>query len=188
LGSNNELFWFWVRRGEPPAVFYCRHDEYAGSQARRMIPIEPSWLIEAFGVTPLDPGLPHQGPYPMPGDRLEIRTVRDTPDGPMTKVTVVDAMRGLVVEQHAYDAVGHRVASAVVEQHRRDPLTNLTIPRIVKIDCPRARFSMRVNLGTVRINRLNCNAPELWTMPQIPGAPIVNLAQPPAMPVSARPR
>lgn len=188
VGSNGELFWFWVRRSQTPAVYYCRHTDYPTSNVRRMIPVEPAWLIEAFGVTTFDPALPHQGPRALPGDRLEVRTVRDTPEGPMTKVTVVDAVRGLVVEQHAYDTAGRRVASAVVEQHRRDPLTNLAVPRVVKIDCPAARFSMRVDLGNVRLNRLDCDEASLWTMPQIPGAALVDLgAPPPAMPRSERP-
>ena len=62
LGSNDELFWFWMRRNQPPAVYYCRHDQFAVSQTRQMLPFEPAWLIEALGVAELDPGLPHQGP------------------------------------------------------------------------------------------------------------------------------
>ena len=25
LGSNDELFWFWARRSQPPALYFCRH-------------------------------------------------------------------------------------------------------------------------------------------------------------------
>ena len=178
VGSNGELFWFWVRRSQSPAVYYCRHEDFSRSAARRMIPVEPAWLMEAFGTATFDPALAHQGPRPVAGDRLEVRTVRDTPEGPMTKVTIVDAIRGVIVEQHAYDTAGQRIASAVVEQHRRDPLTNLVVPQVVKIDCPRARFSMRVDLGNVRLNRLDCNDPGLWTIPRIPDAPLVDLGAP----------
>ena len=185
LGSNDELFWFWVRRSEPPAVYYCRHEQFANSRARQAIPIEPTWLVEALGVVEFDPSLPHQGPYPLPGDRFEIRTVRETPQGPMTKSTVIDAVRGWVVEQHLYDAAGQRVASAVAEQHRRDPLTNLVMPRIVKIESPQAQFSMQINLGNVQINRLSGNPAELWSMPQYPGTAMVDLGAPvgPAVPM-----
>ena len=51
-----------MRRNQPPAVYYCRHDQFAASQARQMVPFEPAWLIEALGVAEIDPGLPHQGP------------------------------------------------------------------------------------------------------------------------------
>ncbi len=180
LGSNDELFWFWIRRSEPPAVYFCRHEQFATSQARRFIPIDPGWLVEALGVVEFDPNLPHQGPYPLPGDRFEVRTVRETPQGPMTKSTIIDAARGWVVEQHLYNTAGQRVASAVAEQHRRDPLTNLVMPRIVNIESPQAEFSMRISLGNVQINRLAGNPAELWSMPRYPGAALVDLGLPAA--------
>ena len=31
LGSNDELFWLWLHREQPPTLFYCRHDQFAGS-------------------------------------------------------------------------------------------------------------------------------------------------------------
>lgn len=37
LGSNDELFWFWVRREQPPALYFCRHDQFAMSPARQSL-------------------------------------------------------------------------------------------------------------------------------------------------------
>jgi len=85
-----------------------------------------------------------------------------------------------VVEQHVYDAGGRRIATAVAEQHRRDPLTNLVMPRAVRIESPQAQFSMQVNLGNVQINRLTGNPAELWSMPRYPGAALVDLGAPAA--------
>src|SRR5882757_501288 len=28
LGSNDEMFWLWVRRNQPPGVYYCRHSQF----------------------------------------------------------------------------------------------------------------------------------------------------------------
>ena len=50
LGSNDQLFWFWIKRNQPPAVYFCRHDQFPTSRARQMIPIDPNWLIEALGT------------------------------------------------------------------------------------------------------------------------------------------
>ena len=63
LGSNDQLFWFWIKRNQPPAVYVCRHDQFPTSRARQMIPIDPNWLVEALGTLVLDSQLPHQGPY-----------------------------------------------------------------------------------------------------------------------------
>jgi hypothetical protein len=38
VGSNDELFWFWFRRDPQNAVYYCRHDRFAQSNARQMVP------------------------------------------------------------------------------------------------------------------------------------------------------
>ena len=62
LGSNDELFWFWVRRSPEPAVYFCRHDQFSSSVARQVLPVEPEWLIDALGVATLDPAGDHSGP------------------------------------------------------------------------------------------------------------------------------
>jgi len=176
LGSNDELFWFWGRRNQPSAVYYCRHDQFATSRARQMIPIDPNWLVEALGIGGFDPGLPHQGPFALPGDRLEVRTIRDTPEGPTTTSTVIDAAQGWVLEQHVYDAQGRLVASSVLSGHHRDPLLGATMPTVVKINYPAAGLSLRIDLGNVEMNRLPGNQVELWTMPRYPGSPPVDLS------------
>jgi hypothetical protein len=178
LGSNDELFWFWVRRSRPPAVYYCRHEQFAGSSARQMIPIEPAWLVEALGVAEFDPALPHQGPSFLPNDRLRIDTVRDTPDGPMTKVTILDGSQGWILEQHWYDARRRLVASSVAAGHRRDPLSGLAMPAVVQIQCPSAQMAMRIDLGNVEINRPAADASALWTMPNYPDVPLVDIGDP----------
>jgi len=176
VGSNDELFWIWIKR-QPP-LYYCRHDQFATSPARRMVPIEPDWLIEALGITGFDPALRHEGPNFGPGGRLEIRTFRETLDGPTTKITAVDTVTGAVVQQRLYDHQGALVAQATAEQHRLDPLTGLIMPRILAIECPRAQFSIRVDLGRVRINPPPGVSPELWTMPSFQGWPTVDLGNP----------
>ena len=78
-------------------MYFCRHDQFAASPARQMVPIQPDWLIDALGVSTFDPSLPHQGPYPLPDGRLEIRTIKETPEGTITKRTILDASQGWVL-------------------------------------------------------------------------------------------
>jgi hypothetical protein len=178
LGSNEELFWLWMRRNQPPAVLFCRHDQFASCPARATIPVEPEWLIDALGTTELNPNLPYEAPRVLPGGRLELRSVCQTPDGPNTRVTIVDAVHAVILEQHVFDAQNRLRASAVAEGHRRDPLTGLIMPAAVRLSVPPARFSMRIDLGNVRINCLAGNEVELWRMPSYPGYPAVDLCNP----------
>ncbi|HOP78798.1 MAG: hypothetical protein WBH86_14575 [Thermogutta sp.] len=180
VGSNDELFWFWVKRNEPPAFYFCRYSDYdnPASTARRVVPIDPRWLIEAVGITELDVNAPHEGPVPLAGGRLEIRTQRPTPDGIMTKVTVVDAQYGLILAQYLYDPQGRLVASAVSYDHRREPVTGLVLARTVEINVPASGMVLRLNLGNARINEPIPNPSLTWNMPVYPGYPMVNLADP----------
>ncbi len=51
VGSNSELFWFWVREAPTRAVLFSRHDQFAQSAAAQILPIEPTWLPEALGLS-----------------------------------------------------------------------------------------------------------------------------------------
>jgi hypothetical protein len=187
LGSNQELFWLWVGRAEPPAVYYCRHDQFATSPARNSIPIEPDWLVEAMGIVTFDPAQPHTGPILLTGGRAEIRSTREGIDGPMTKSTVVDLQRGVVVDQRLYDPRGQLVAAATAVEHRLDPLTGLTIAKVVDIYAPRMGIQMRIDLGNVRLNRPLANAAELFTLPTYSGSPLVDMCDPRFQPMPAAP-
>lgn len=177
LGSNDELFWFYVRRNQPPAMYFCRHEQFAASAARQMTPFEPAWLVEALGVAEFDPALPHQLSS-LPNDKLRIDTVRNTPEGPVTKITILDGSQGYILEQHFYDARRQRIASAVASRHRSDPATNLVMPMAVHINCPLAQLDMQIELGNVQINRLSAEATALWTPPSYPEAPPVDMGNP----------
>jgi len=182
VGSNDELFWFWVRLEQPPAIYYCRHDQWAACQTRRTVPFDPDWLIEALGVAEFDPALPHQGPQYLPNDKLRIDTIRNTPQGPVTKITILDGSQGWILEQYVFDARRQLVASSVASGHRRDPLSGLVMPTVVQIKCPPAQLDMRIDLGNVEINRLSSEAGALWSMPSYPNAAVVNLAEAAAPP------
>ncbi len=184
VGSNDELFWFWARRSQPPAVYFCRHAQFASSPVRRSLLVDPYWLIEALGVAEIDPTLSHQGPFLRSDRRLEIRTVREGPDGPSTKITVFDPRHGLVLEQHVYDSRNQLVASAQESQHRRDPLSGLIMPTVVDVRLPQhpQQTSLRLNLGNVQINRPLPNPDQLWAMPSGEGQMPIDLCSPNALP------
>ena len=180
LGSNDDIFWFWAKRNPMPAVFYCRHDQFATSAARSVLPVEPEWLIEAMGLATFDPNVQHRGPTPV-GGRLRIETPLQTAHGPMTKVTFVDESQGWVVAQHLYDAQGKLTASAMSSQFWRDPVTGVVLPTRVELQTPAtemmSQFSLRLDLRNLQVNKLVSN-PQLWTMPTFPGYSPVNLADP----------
>lgn len=185
LGSNDELFWVWVRRNDPPAVYTCRHDQYLQSAARQVIPIDPEWLIDALGLTRFDPMHQHTGPHPGRDGRIEIHTTMPSPEGNVVKVTVVDATRGFVVEQHIYNSRGEVLASSKASEHRYDPATQVTLPTHIELQIPRAQLFLTLDVGSYQLNTLAGANPELWAKPVYPGFPDVNLCHLPAPAASA---
>ncbi len=176
LGSNAELFWFWVKRNQPPAVYFCRHDQYATSRARQILPIQPNWLVEALGTLEIDPNLQHDGPYPDKGNRVKIRTILNTPDGPIEKITVINSVSAWVMEQQIFDTRHQLRARSVAEDYRLDPQSKLYVPTAVQVECPLQQFSMRIDLGNVMVNQPLPNQAALWSLPN--DGPLVDLGNP----------
>jgi hypothetical protein len=178
LGSNDEVLWFWIKHAQPPALFYCRHDQFATSAARQIIPVEPEWLIEAFGVVTLNPADHIEGPSPVGTGRVEIKTRASAPGNGVSRILIVDDSSGVVLEEHVYDAQGQRLASAAMSKHVRDPASGARLPRHVEIKWPPANFELSVDMADLHINQLTADPRELFSKPSYSGYPEMDLAQP----------
>ena len=181
LGSNDERFWLWVRRNQPAAVYVCRHDQFAGSGASQVMPIEPRWLHSAMGLVELDPASVYQGPTPRRDGTLELRSYLPSSAGTLHRVLVVDASRAWVLEQHVYDASGTTlIASAVAHSHRYYPQEQVSLPDRLTIRLPTAQIAMNLDVGQVQLNGLAPDGGQLWTMPPFVGYPQTDLGTTPA--------
>jgi hypothetical protein len=174
LGANEELFWFWVKRNEPPALYMARHGQFCGSEAQKLMPIEPQWLLDALGFAEFRPIDRHEGPLPLGDGKIEIKSFVQGRCGPVTRRAVVDARRAWVLEQHVYDSNGTLVASAVARSHRYYPEIGVSLPQELEIRIPASDLSLAIDVGTVELNKL-VDSPQLWTLPAINGAPPVDL-------------
>ncbi|MEN0109637.1 MAG: hypothetical protein AAF805_02835 [Planctomycetota bacterium] len=175
LGSNEERFWVWARRNEPPTVFTARHDAWASSPARASLPIEPLLVVEALGLTTVDPAAIATGPVPRGDGSLELSVSR--PDGGR-RVLLVDPSTAQVREQHAYGVTGDLVASVYADRFRYDPTIGASTPGRVRIVAPTADLDLTINTGAVVLNGPIAGGAQLWSVPTIPGSPHVDLTGP----------
>lgn len=178
LGSNDERFWIWARRNEPPALYTARHDQWATSPLKSQAPIEPAWLVDALGLMQLDPAATYVGPLPRGNGSIELRT--QTSNG--VRVLIVDAQTAWVREQHAYDNAGALTASVVADQFRYDPATQTSLPERVRVNVPAAGLDMTVNTGQFVVNAPVGDGGQLWTLPQLGSYPVVDLTAPVGVP------
>ncbi len=187
LGSNDQMFWVWFRRSEPPAMYGSRHDRYAGSAAQQYMPIEPQWLLDALGMAQFNPADFHEGPVVRDKDTVEIKSVVQTPSGQIVKRTVVDAKRAWVLEQHVYDRSGALLASAVAKSHRYYPEAGVSLPQEIDVQIPSSGLHLSIDVGTVTING-PMDGQALWSVPVMTGVPTVDLgAAPPNSPGGGAP-
>jgi hypothetical protein len=178
LGSNDELFWLWVRRNQPPAVYFCRHSQFGNSSIRQILPVEPSWLLSALGMVDIDPGSVFDGPLPSPrgNGTVELRTTLASAAGNLQRVLLIDARRAWVVEQHIYDQAGTTLlASARADSHRYYPEQQVSLPDRISLELPTANMKLAINLGQMQINQLQGDGGQLWTLPTIEGHPQYDL-------------
>ncbi len=181
IGSNAELFWFWIRRDTQPSIYFARHDAFAGSPARDLIPIEPNRLIDTLGLVYLDPAGRHHGPVARATNLLEITSRIPSPRGDMTRVLLLDGTYGWAAQQHLYDANGQLLLSARADRHRFYRDESVTLPHHVEVTLlpgQPAQMAFEVDIGSFAINRAASGGSDLWTMPQIEGYPAVDIADP----------
>jgi hypothetical protein len=187
LGSNNEMFWFWANQDPSNALYYARHEQFANSRASQAIPIEPSWLKEAIGLMELDPHGPIEGPIPA-GDKMQLRVRQQTGAGEVMKILIMDAKRGVVVEQQLYDPKGQLLGTAKASEHEFHQLDGVTLPHKVDIEIPQAGLQFQLVMDQQVINRpiSGGNTFELPTA-QLAGARPIDIADPSFVPVNAQP-
>ncbi|MBI3462222.1 MAG: hypothetical protein HY000_04060 [Planctomycetes bacterium] len=181
LGSNDDEFWCYVRRGaERPTLMHCSYAEYPG--VRTAIPFQPDWVIESIGLSPLPAEAQHTV---QPGKRgtIEVVTPTTTPQGQYaSKITAVQLSSGLIVERRL-EVAGRRVATAVLSRHRPDSAFGVVYPGSVAISWPEAGLELSIDLEDVVVNPQfeASTAASLWTIPRGEldgGAEDIDLAAP----------
>jgi hypothetical protein len=188
LGSNDELFWFWTSFSPEPALFFARHDQFAQSPNRSLIPIEPLWIIDAMGLPHFDPNHRHDGPYPKGNGLVEVRSRIPAADGESTKITLLHQQYAWVMQQQVYDSRGRLTASAQATDHEYYPHAAAALPRKVAIELPAAKFSFSVETQGYTVNMSGSDGRE-FVLPQeqFSNVPLVDLADPRLTPQAASP-
>ena len=177
VGSNDEYFWFWARRADQPAVYYARHEQAFDPRVQQVMPIAPHWLMEALGLVWLDPNRAYDGPYLRGANQLELRYAESTPNGPVTKLLVIDSQRGQINQLAVYDSANQLIAAATASDFQYDPVMQAWLPRQVDVHLPASQMSLTLSVDSYQVNQLSAEPTQLWAMPNIPGSPPVNLVE-----------
>jgi hypothetical protein len=155
VGSNEDRFWFYVKRDPSDALYFCSHTEYAnGTSAELPFPFQPEWVLEDATLR---------------GQRIRKVTVfykgRAHGEQPQVKARMM------------YDDRDRLICQATVKSVTRIPTDrggSVTVPQIIKLEWPAQDTELVLDLGRVQVNRQL--AMESFQMPRL-GSKQVDLAR-----------
>ena len=179
IGSNNELFWVWIKQDQRNAIYFGRHEQYESNPVRDTFQIDPGWLIESMGMCVFQPP-PHEQ-HRLVARTAEgswvIETQRPTALGTYTKYTTVDGKTACVLMQELRNPSGQIVASAISQSHALDTSTGITYPETVDMlfSMQGKKLAMRLSIGRVQFNQASPFTADAFTMPTYPGYDVVDI-------------
>ena len=160
MGSNDDQFWFWSRRMEPPTLYYASHTDLIKTPLRP--PLNPLWLMECMGVeeitTKNSKARKHDEYWAIYQTRVSnLGTL-------LTKMTLIDPHRKRIIGHYLYDADKQLMASnEVVEFVEHD---GVFVPIKTKMCWHEEGVVMIFDFSNIEINSTNMDS-TWWTMPNM---------------------
>jgi hypothetical protein len=171
MGSNADLFWFEVPDGigMGRTLYYAQHDQYRNQLQRAVLPVDPTWVIDAMGLVQINPGQVIQGPVRRPDGKLELRSSLPMPAGIFERVCYVDPRAGHVTDQYLFSPTGVRIAESHASNHQFYVEQQCALPHTVLLTLTPssgAPIEMQIDVGTYAVNQILSGDPNLFVIPQ----------------------
>ena len=172
IGSNEQEFWYWIKRAEPPFVYHCSYDDFRKGNVRYMpFPFQPEWIMEALNISEYDPNKHYE--VAKKADTIELSEQVVTPQGQrIRKVTVfnprnVGTSKPQVTAHLLLDDKGKEICSAHITEVQVDRTTGAILPHKVQLvwagDKNQERTEMRLILNDIRVGPIAPDrAPDLF--------------------------
>jgi len=184
VGSNNQDFWVWTKVNLPnqkPAIFHASHEGFrnANSKVRQAIPLEPVWLLEGLGLIQFEPNDRHQGPYVTDEGILKLFSVRQTPNGRNTRVTLVHPRHGTVLQQALYDGQNRLLAYTDSIDYKSFPKQGIVLPEKIEMHLfsKDQQSKMVIEASDYQFDSLYGDPGQMWALPQPAGVPAIDLTK-----------
>ncbi len=168
MGSNDDSFWFEVPEGMSKTLYYAKHAEYQRSLDRAILPVDPTWIMDALGLVQIDPTSVVAGPTLLSDGKLQVRTSVPSSSGMYQRDLLIERSAGYVTDQYLYDPSGRLVAQSRASDHRYYSAQQCALPHRVDLNLVPAAgppLTMRIDISDYTINQLLSGDPNLFTMP-----------------------
>ena len=119
LGSNDEMFWFEVPERMSKTLYYARHDQYRQQLNRAILPVDPTWVMDALGLVQIDPS--HRRRRSSQTRRRKTGNSQhdaQCPSGMYQRVCLIEPIAGYVTDQFLEDPSGKLIARCQRDRSR----------------------------------------------------------------------
>jgi hypothetical protein len=159
LGSNDDEFWYWISKANPPHVYHCSYRDLATGKVNVPFPFQPDMVMAALNMAEYDP----KARYDLKVQQRTLELSQDTtsPAGHQVKrVTVFNRYQTRqgepqVVSHLLLDSRGKLICRANVERVTVDRGSGAIIPTRVTIEWPAQSVSMKLMLSDVQANSID---------------------------------
>lgn len=168
LGSNDNEFWFEVPEGMTQTLYFANHQQYASQLDRAILPVDPSWMIEAIGLAHIDPATVLAGPVTRTDGMIEIRTAMTTPAGTYQRVCFIEPQAGYITHQFLYSPQQKLVAKSFASEHQYYDSVDSVLPHRVKMELfPNngPALALQLDVASYSVNQLLSGDPQLFAIP-----------------------
>lgn len=169
MGSNDQVFWFEVpERDLSRTMYYAEHAKYRQQLSQAILPVDPTWVMNALGLGTLDPSTVIAGPVLRPDGKLEVRSTIAMPNGTYQQVCFIDR-GGFITDIYLYDPNGKQIAVSNSSAHRFYEEHQCVLPHSVTIELWPSQgpsLKLQIDIGFYAINQLLTGDPNVFTMPQ----------------------
>ncbi len=191
MGSNDEMFWFEVPEGISKTLYYARHDQYQQQLNRAILPVDPTWVMDALGLVQIDPNTVVAGPVRREDGKLEIRNTLTMPDGVYQRVCFIEPRAGYVTNQFLYAPGGNLVAQSEASNHVYYEQQGCALPHQVELHLAPTvgpPLALKISVAAYTVNQLLSGDPGLFVMPQSASnmVDLTTLSGPPTAPPVAQ--
>jgi len=185
MGSNDQEFWFWIAKNDPPYLYHCSYDDLNRGNIRLRFPFQPDWIMEAMGLSECGP--PENYQLKVTQTSLELVEQTRSPAGQVVrKVTVFSRAPAVgtqpqVTAHILQDASGKEICSAQVTEVQIDRTTGAILPRRVRLLWPEEKMELKMKLDDVVVNdqSIASGASRLFTRPNLANVSTFDMARGP---------
>jgi hypothetical protein len=160
LGSNEQEFWYWIKRGDPYQVF-CSYQALEEGRVKQMpFPFQPDWVLEAMGMGKYGPADKYEL-VTEPGHFKLVERTKSPQGVPVKKIIVFDALnrqtqpdKPQVLEFLVQDErTGKEICSAKIKRRQILPGGHGEIPRELELRWPEQNMKLVLQLNGVQVNQ-----------------------------------